>query len=199
MSIVTLVSGGLDSTFMAVLIKEEGVKQYPLFVDYGQLCRDAEWRACLAVHRKLDLPEPKLMDIRGFGKLISSGLTNPKVRLNEDAFLPGRNLLFLLVGASYAYQTNSNAIAIGLLNEKDHLFPDQTKNFIKKAESVLNVAMERRIEVLTPLIQFSKKDVMILSRVRHIKKTYSCHAGVNPPCGKCVSCLEVKNIPKEEV
>lgn len=198
MSIVTLVSGGLDSTLMAVLIKEEGVKQYPLFINYGQLCKHAEWKACLAVHQKFDLPKPKLMDIKGFGKLISSGLTDPKVRLNEDAFLPGRNLLFLLVGASYAYQTNSNAIAIGLLNEKYHLFPDQTENFIKKAESILNVAMEHRVKVLTPLMQFSKKDVMILSRVKNIKKTYSCHAGANPPCGRCVSCLEVVNIPKKE-
>jgi len=36
--------------------------------------------------QKYDLPVPKVMDIRGFGALISSGLTNARARLNEDAF-----------------------------------------------------------------------------------------------------------------
>lgn len=199
MSIVTLVSGGLDSTLTAILIKEEGIKQYPLFIDYGQLCKEAEWEACLAVHKKYNLSEPKLMDVKGFGKLISSGLTNPKARLNEDAFLPGRNLLFLVTGTAYAYQTNSNAVAIGLLNEEYHLFPDQTEDFIKKTEALINLAMGSNIRILTPLLKFSKDDVMRIAKKKQIKGTYSCHAGVYPPCGSCVSCLEVKHSLKKEV
>ncbi len=46
MSMVTLVSGGLDSTVMAVLAKEEGLTQHPLFIDYGQLGCRRELRAC---------------------------------------------------------------------------------------------------------------------------------------------------------
>jgi 7-cyano-7-deazaguanine synthase in queuosine biosynthesis len=40
MSIVTLVSGGLDSTLVALLARDEGLEQYPLFVDYGQRAKD---------------------------------------------------------------------------------------------------------------------------------------------------------------
>ena len=36
MSIVTLVSGGLDSTLVAKLAQEQGLQIFPLFVDYGQ-------------------------------------------------------------------------------------------------------------------------------------------------------------------
>ena len=100
MGIVTLVSGGLDSTLIGILIKEQGIQQHPLFIDYGQLCKNAEWEACKAIHKKYGLPEPKIMDVKGFGTLVSSGLTNANLRINEDAFLPGRNLLFLVVGAA---------------------------------------------------------------------------------------------------
>lgn len=58
MSIVTLVSGGLDSTLMSVLAKEEGLNLFPLFVDYGQICGEKEWEACLRVHSRFELPAP---------------------------------------------------------------------------------------------------------------------------------------------
>lgn len=194
MSIVTLVSGGLDSTLMEMLIIEEGIEQYPLFVDYGQLCKEAEWKACLSIHKKYNFPVPKIMDLKGFGKLISSGLTDSKARLNEDAFLPGRNLLFLLAACAYAFQKNSNSVAIGLLDEKYHLFPDQTEDFIRKAESLMNISMGFKVKIITPLMNFSKLDVIKMSKVKGITGTYSCHAGVYPPCGRCISCMEIRSI-----
>ena len=53
MSIVTLVSGGLDSTLVAVLAREGGLEQYPLFVDYGQRAKNKELSACRAVLARL--------------------------------------------------------------------------------------------------------------------------------------------------
>jgi len=104
MALVTLVSGGLDSTLMAVLAKAEGSVQYPLFIDYGQLCKNREWSACLALHKHFGLPRPVRMKLSGYGEIVSSGLTDRSKRVNEDAFLPGRNLLFLLAGSAYACQ-----------------------------------------------------------------------------------------------
>lgn len=193
MGLVTLVSGGLDSTLMAVLAKEEGIAQFPLFIDYGQLCRDREWDTCVKLHRKLELPKPQIMDLSGFGKLIPSGLTNMKMRVNEDAFLPGRNLLFLLAGSSYAYHTNSSGVAIGLLSEEYHIFPDQTKEFTDKTAALVSLAIGRQITIVTPLMKFTKNDVIKLAKEKGIGGTYSCHAGTEQPCGKCVSCLEFIN------
>ena len=69
MSIVTLVSGGLDSTLVALLARDEGLEQYPLFVDYGQRAKDKELSACRAVLARLGLPEPKVAELIGFDPL----------------------------------------------------------------------------------------------------------------------------------
>ena len=190
MSLVTLVSGGIDSTLMAVLTKEEGIQQFPLFIDYGQICKEQELIACLNVHKKLGLPLPVIMNVSGFGNLISSGLTDPKKRVNEDAFLPGRNLLFLLAGSAYAYQNNCNAVAIALLSDDYSIFPDQTTEFINKTKELIGLAMGRDIRIIAPLMQFSKADVIRLATKKGINGTYSCHAGTEKPCGICISCLE---------
>ena len=197
MSLVTLVSGGLDSTLMAVLAEEEGIRQFPLFIDYGQICKEQELKACLAVHETLGLPSPVIMNVSGFGNLISSGLTDRKKRVNEDAFLPGRNLLFLLAGCAYAYQNNCSAVAIALLLEDSCIFPDQTSEFINKTQELITLAMGRDIRIIAPLMQFSKADVLKLAKKKGIRGTYSCHAGTEKPCGICVSCMERNNASKE--
>lgn len=194
MSMVTLVSGGLDSTLVAVLAKEEGITQFPLFIDYGQICVDREWDACVSVHAKLDLPIPTKMNLKGYGELIPSGITKATMRVNEDAFLPGRNLLFLLAGCAYAYTTNSDAVAIGLLSEETHIFPDQTSQFIEQTASVIQLSLNYDVNLIAPLMKFSKSDVLELAKRKGITGTYSCHAGTVPPCGKCISCREVVDI-----
>jgi len=175
---------------MALLVKEEKIEQFPLFIDYGQICREQELKACNIVHKNLGLPTPVIMNVSGFGTLISSGLTDPSKRVNEDAFLPGRNLLFLLAGSAYAYQTNSNAVVIALLSEKNCIFPDQTNTFISRAQEIIDLALGRDIKIIAPLMQFSKAEVLRLAAKKGISDTYSCHSGTEAPCGKCISCIE---------
>ncbi len=137
------------------------------------------------------------MDLSGFGKTIPSGLTDSNLRVNEDAFLPGRNLLFVLAGAAHAVTVRANSVAIGLLNPADHLFPDQTEEFVAECERMIEMAMGRRIVVLMPLIEFSKRDVMVMARVRGIEHPYSCHSGGDEPCGVCIACDEISNAKNE--
>ena len=190
MSIVTLVSGGLDSTVMAVLADEEKLQQFPLFIDYGQVNRDKEYHSCLYNFKRIGLPTPEVINLAGFGSLISSGLTDTNKRVLEDAFLPCRNLLFLTVGAAYAYQCNANAVAIALLDETISLFPDQTRDFISEAEALISKSLGRSICIKTPLISFSKADVILIAKARGIEETYSCHSGTEEPCGVCIACRE---------
>ena len=198
MGIVTLVSGGIDSTLMSLMANEVGATLFPLFIDYGQLGAEKEWEACQQLHNRFNLPSVTRMDLSGFGKTIPSGLTNPELRVNEDAFLPGRNLLFVLIGAAHAYKVQANSIAIGLLNPADRLFPDQTMDFLQKAEKVIETAMGRRIRVLAPLINFSKTDILVMANERGITHTYSCHSGSDEPCGVCIACLEITNAKGEK-
>lgn len=190
MSFVSLVSGGLDSTLIGVMAKEEGVEHFPLFIDYGQRAARKEWETCKLVHDALGLPTPTRMDLSGFGRIIASGLTREELDIKDDAFTPGRNLMFLLMGSAYAYQQRASSVAIGLLAEEFSLFPDQKPQFVTQAESTISTAMGRRIKVLTPLIEFGKADVVRLAQAKGITGTYSCHTGNSKPCGLCIACLE---------
>ena len=193
MKLVTLVSGGMDSTLMSILAKEQNFESYPLFIDYGQLGAKLEWESCIYNHHKHRLPHPKKLAMKGFGKLIHSGLTDRKLRVREDAFLPGRNSMFLLCASSYAYQLQCQNIAIGLLTDEFKLFPDQSKIFIQRAEEFISFEMDYKIKILTPLMEFNKAEVIELAKSKKVNKTYSCHSGNSKPCGKCISCLEIKN------
>ncbi|WP_028670693.1 7-cyano-7-deazaguanine synthase [Saccharospirillum impatiens] len=192
MSIVTLVSGGLDSTLVARLAKEEGVHQFPLFIDYGQVCRDRELAACRQAMVSLELPDPKVADLSGYGLLIKSGLTDPTLHIVDDAFTPGRNMLFLLTASAYAFQVGADAVSIALLHEDTSIFPDQTSYFLREAERMIAVCMGRNIKVLAPLASYYKSDVVALAKDKGIENTYSCHKGGEQPCGECIACNEFK-------
>ena len=190
MSIVTLTSGGLDSTLMAILAMEEGLEQFPLFIDYGQLGKERELDACIKNFKHHGLPTPTVASMAGYGALLPSGLTDPGKDVFRQAFLPCRNLMFLTLGAAYAFQREASAVAIGLLDEAFSLFPDQTRGFLRDAEALLSKAVSREIRVMAPLMSFSKADVVAVAKTRGITGTYSCHSGSEVPCGVCIACRE---------
>jgi 7-cyano-7-deazaguanine synthase len=111
-----------------------------------------------------------------------------------DAFLPGRNLMFILVAAAYAYQVRARAVAIGLLSERTSIFPDQTKSFVASAEQLISKALSTDLLVLTPLMGLTKADVVRLAKRRGLTRTYSCHLGQPEPCGACVACREYEGL-----
>ena len=85
-------------------------------------------------------------------------------------------------------------MGIGLLNERFSIFPDQTGEFITRTQELINLVMGKEIKILTPLIDFSKKEVIALARSKGINDTYSCHAGTEQPCGECIACQEFKGV-----
>ncbi len=53
-----------------------------------------------------------------------TGITDSTFDIVDEAFLPGRKLLLLSIGASFAYSTGADFVSIGLMNEENALFPD---------------------------------------------------------------------------
>ena len=90
MTIVTLVSGGLDSTLMSLIIKKEKIKQFPLFINYGQLSYKEELKALNYNVKKYKIPKPKEINLSDYGKVIKSGITSKSEDIFFDAFLPNR-------------------------------------------------------------------------------------------------------------
>lgn len=190
MSIVTLMSGGLDSAVMSIMIRDEGIVQHPLFIDYGQLGMERELEACRRIVGEHDLPTPTIVSVANWGKTIGSGITSNALRIFEDAFLPGRNMLFLLVGASYAYRMHAGAVAIGLLSDETTIFPDQSRYFCEEMQKMLSLALGKKIDVIAPLKHMVKRDVVQAAKALGISGAYSCHSGQKQPCGICVACRE---------
>jgi 7-cyano-7-deazaguanine synthase len=110
--------------------------------------------------------------------------------IEKDAFLPTRNLLFVVLGAAYAFGINCDVVALGIL--ANPIFPDQKDEFFKLAEACVGAALDRKVKVLTPLIRLDKREILKLARKYEIplEMTYYCHAGRDLPCGKCISCKE---------
>jgi len=193
MSLVVLMSGGIDSSVAAALAVDEGIDVIPVFVNYGQRALEREHAASKSVCAKLGLEAPLVVDLSGYGAAVPSGLTRTDMDLNEDAFLPGRNLLMLVAGASVAFSKGAAGVVIGLLDESVAIYPDQTSSFVQKAEAAIQTALGETISVLTPLITLPKGTVMKLARERELTDTYSCHSGNAMPCGVCVACKEILN------
>jgi 7-cyano-7-deazaguanine synthase len=141
--------------------------------------------------QRLHLPEPRVVNLAGYGSLIASGLTDPAKDVLADAFTPGRNALFLLVAASYAVTVDAGAVAIGLLDEQYRLFPDQSRTFLDECEKLFALALGCEIAVIAPLMSRSKADVVKVAEQRGLRAgTYSCHEGREEPCGRCIACRE---------
>jgi 7-cyano-7-deazaguanine synthase len=190
MKIVVLSSGGLDSSVMIARFLENDHDVYPIHINYGQLAEHKEWDACQRVCDKFSLI-PKKMDIPGFGEL-PSGITNSEFDVYDDAFLPTRNLTLLVLAAAYAYTKDADVVAVGFLSANQ--FPDQTQEFLDKAEDCISTSLGTKMRLLAPLIELEKKDVLKLAKKYDlISITYYCHSGTDPPCGKCISCKERQN------
>lgn len=189
---VALLSGGLDSSLVVHLMAKEGYEIYPLFINYGQLNINKECRAATLLCSKIGTKTLEILDIQDYGRLIPSGLTNEALHIVKDAFLPGRNALFLLCAAAYAYSIGVQNITIGLLNSSDSIFPDQTKEFLASMQQLICTSISPGIKIIAPLSTFFKTDVIKLAKDENIINTYSCHAGGDSPCGKCIACKEFK-------
>lgn len=189
---VCLASGGLDSLVCMHLMKRGNIRALPVFVNYGQ--RNLE-RELLSLTRNVEahgFPQPIVVDVSGFGRVISTGLTDVSKDVYVDAFTPNRNLLFLTLGASVAFSKGASTLVVGFLAEETAIFPDQTEQFLRAVELSLAESLGVKMNIVCPLRDMLKQDVVRLSQELEIGSSYSCHSGTSEPCGKCIACLEYK-------
>lgn len=187
---VCLASGGLDSSVCLSLMIGQGLSPLALFINYGQLNHDRELEALRHNCRKFGLPDPIELDFSDFGKRLATGLTSEDKDIVNDAFTPCRNLLFVVGAAAIANQRGINKIVLGLLSVETIIFPDQTDTFVSAAQNAISEALGVSMQIILPLREYKKQDVVVLAKALGVSTYYSCHAGTDPPCGECIACRE---------
>lgn len=200
---VLLFSGGLDSTTTLAYAMKQGFDLYPLTFSYGQ--RHAiEIKQSEKTLEKYGLLKKQTLfsiDLSPFGNssLINKNLEIPSEFNSSEipsTYVPARNLIFLSIAVGFAETISANKIFIGVNSIDFSGYPDCTPQFIKAFNKTISVGtklgVEGKIEVLSPILTMSKKEIIELGISLGVdySLTHSCY---NPTkeglsCGKCDSC-----------
>lgn len=205
---VVLLSGGLDST--VCLFQAEHCEEFDhitaLSLDYGQR-HQAE---LIAAKQMADAADVKDHVVAGLGTFpVWSALThggsldaktgrNPKL---PASFVPGRNLMFVTLGAMCAYQECVDTVIIGANQVDFSGYPDCREDALAAFELAIQEGFEwPEFELRAPLMDLSKAKIWALAESLGIlelvrSSTVSCYnagAIVHPwgrGCGDCPSCV----------
>ncbi|WP_067932207.1 7-cyano-7-deazaguanine synthase QueC [Alicyclobacillus kakegawensis] len=201
---VVILSGGLDSTTCMGIAQDAGYELFPITFDYGQRHR-IELEKAQAVARHYRVAEHRVVKLDFLSQFGGSALTDLSLAVptggvspeNEIpvTYVPGRNLIFLSIAASYAEVKGAEALYIGV-NALDYSgYPDCRPAFITAVQEVLRVGTKagvegRPIRVETPLLHLTKAEIIRLGMRLGVpyELTTSCYNGQEVACGECDSC-----------
>ena len=204
---LVVLSGGQDSTTCLFWAIEKFGKENVAAIgfDYGQrhktelecakeICADAG--ICYEV-----VPTPII------SQLSANALTREEIAVEEtkpdgappNTFVEGRNLLFLSYAAIYAKTHGMSEIVTGVCETDFSGYPDCRDIFVKSLNVTLNLAMDYRFVIHTPLMWIDKAatwkmadDLGVLDIVYN--KTLTCYNGIKGEgCGHCPACTLRRN------
>jgi 7-cyano-7-deazaguanine synthase len=205
---VVLVSGGLDSTTVLAIARQQGFEPFALSFRYGQR-HSVELEAAHRVVSALGVARHVVADIdlRAFG---GSALTDDIDVPHHDSsdelgegipvtYVPARNTVFLSFALAWAETLGSSDVFIGV-NALDYSgYPDCRPEYIAAFERLANLATKagvegrQKLKVHAPLIAMTK--AQIIQRGLELGVDYSLtHSCYDPDpqglaCGRCDSCL----------
>ena len=205
---VILLSGGLDSTTVLAIAKEQNYDCYALSFDYGQKQR-SELESSIAIAKKSNVIEQRIMKISlndiGGSALTDKDISVPKFSDSDDipiTYVPARNTIFLSFALAWAEVVDCQTIFIGV-NALDYSgYPDCRPEFIEAFEAMANLATKQsvegdKIQIKTPLINMTKAEIIKkgLSLGVDYSETTSCYDAnsLGEACGECDACVLRKN------
>lgn len=205
---VVLVSGGLDSTTVAAIARQDGFAVHALTFSYGQ--RHAfEIEAARRVVAFFGIARHVIVeiDLRQFGgSALTDDIDVPKGRSVEQmsrdipmTYVPARNTIFLSFALAWAEVLEASDVFIGV-NALDYSgYPDCRPEYIAAFERMAGLATKaavegrQRLKIHTPLIALAKAE--IIRRGIELGVDYSITASCYDPvpdgtaCGECDACL----------
>lgn len=206
---IVLLSGGLDSSTVLAIAKDQGFEPYALSFQYGQRHR-VELRSAELVAEALGVAGHHTVDIdlRVFGgSALTSDTEVPKHRVVDDidsgvipvTYVPARNTIFLSFALGYAEAVGAFDIFTGVTAVDYSGYPDCRPEYMAAYEKMANLATRAGVEegeplrLHCPLVEMSKADI-IREGVRlgvDYSLTSSCYDpdGHGRACGHCDTCL----------
>ncbi len=196
---LVLFSGGQDSTtcLAQALARHERVET--LGFDYGQR-HGVEMQVRLRARQALAdafpewrgrLGEDHVLSLDVLSQIGGSSLTDDVAfEMQADGlpntFVPGRNLLFLTLAGALAYRRGLSVIVTGVCETDFSGYPDCRDDTMKAMQLALNLGLERRLLIETPLMWLDKAQTWQLAQelggdrlVELIRKeTHTCYLGV---------------------
>jgi 7-cyano-7-deazaguanine synthase len=197
---IVLLSGGMDSTVCAVL----AVRDYDaaaLHVSYGQRTEEREQQAFFAICDRLGIQDRLLVRNEALSAIGGSALTDRSIGVPEShdvgkdipvTYVPFRNAHFLSVAVSWAEVLGAGRIFIGAVEQDSSGYPDCRPAYYQAFNEVIKLGTkDGRIEIVTPLIQLRKSEIVRLGLElgAPFDLTWSCYSREDSACGVCDSCV----------
>ena len=166
---LVLLSGGQDSTTCLAWALDRFPRVETLGFDYGQRHRiELDLRA--AIRDGLSalnpawaarLGESHTLGLDALGALSDTALTREtRIAMRADGlpntFVPGRNLLFVTFAAALAYRRGLRHLVGGMCETDYSGYPDCRDDTLKALQVALNLGMDARFVVHTPLMWLDK-------------------------------------------
>jgi 7-cyano-7-deazaguanine synthase len=147
---VCLISGGLDSYVAATIAKHNGYSIFALTLRYGQK-NNREISCAKKISAKLQAEEHLILDIDL--SWVDSALTNKKIKIANTyplseipaTYVPARNTIFISLAIAFAETIDAEEIYLGINSVDFSGYPDCKPEYIKKFQSLLNVATKKNL------------------------------------------------------
>lgn len=213
---LVLFSGGQDSSTCLAWALDRYERVETVGFDYGQRhrieldCRHTLRRELSAINPDWAerLGEDHTISLASLGEISKTALTSEIAIEMEDTglpntFVPGRNIIFVTFAAALAYRRGLKHIVGGMCETDYSGYPDCRDDTIKALQVALNLGMEKRFVLDTPLMWLDKADTWRLaedlggSRLVEaiVKESHTCYLGERGDlhdwgygCGTCPAC-----------
>ena len=215
-SALVLFSGGQDSTTCLAQALSRYERVETLGFDYGQrhsVELEVRLTALNAVRAAFPewgakLGEDHVLSLDVLKQIGGSSLTEDVAFAMQadglpNTFVPGRNLLFLTLAGALAYRRGISVIVTGVCETDFSGYPDCRDDTMKAVQLALNLGLERRLLIETPLMWLDKAQTWQLAfelggdRLVDLirSETHTCYQGVRDElhdwgfgCGTCPAC-----------
>lgn len=197
---VCVMSGGMDSTLSAYMMKNEGYEIIAVHFNYDQRTQTKELKCFNQICDTIQVKEKYILDLDFFKQLGASALTDKSMEVPttgiEDGvpitYVPFRNGIFLSMSAAIAEKEGAEAISIGVVEEDSSGYPDCRESYIKSMQESINLGTKdtTNITIHMPLVALKKSQIVLKSLELHVplELTWSCYKNEDEACGVCDSC-----------